>query len=202
MNKVCKGCDVSKPIFEFYFGGGYYHGKCKTCEKEQHKKWAKKNVNHLRKYLRRLYHTNPKHRKTCIECSRNYRHNPNNKQRIKQTKQEWAVKHRKNPKNRILSNLRRRVLFVLKGQQKSAHTPDLIGCSREYLIKHIESQFKPGMSWKNYGKWGWNVDHIIPCKVFNLSNPEEQRKCFHYTNLQPLWWKDNYQKGSHYNPNQ
>ena len=52
------------------------------------------------------------------------------------------------------------------------------------------------MSWGNYGKW--HVDHIRPCASFNLVNEEEQKKCFHYTNLQPLWAKDNLSKGSKY----
>lgn len=199
MNKVCKGCDVSKPLTDFYFRGGYYQGKCKSCQTAQHKKWARKNAAYLRKYVNNLYHTNEAYRKTCIRCARQYRNDPANKQHIKRVKQALAVKHRKNPKVRILSNLRRRVLFVLHGHQKSDHTLNLIGCSREQLVKHIESKFQDGMTWDNYGKWGWNIDHIIPCKLFDLSKPSEQRKCFHYTNLQPLWWKDNYQKGARYN---
>ena len=201
--KTCKGkCKANKPLNKFYFYGGYYDGECKECRKTKHKQWAKKNARHLREYLRHLYHTNPGHRKVCIECSYRYRHDPANKQHIKQVKQALAVKHRKDPKNRILSNLRRRFLFVLKGHQKSDHTLNLIGCSREQLIKHIEFQFKDGMSWDNYGRVGWHVDHRIPCDFFDLSNPEEQRKCFHYTNLQPLWWQDNYRKGSRCNQHQ
>lgn len=71
---------------------------------------------------------------------------------------------------------------------------ELIGCDIEHLIKHLESQFRDGMSWDNYGIKGWHIDHIIPCNAFNLWNPEEQKKCFHYTNLQPLWASENLAK--------
>ena len=71
----------------------------------------------------------------------------------------------------------------------------LIGCSLEELKKHLESQFKPGMSWKNRGRNGWHIDHIKPCASFDLSKSEEQHKCFHYSNLQPLWAKENLRKG-------
>jgi hypothetical protein len=64
------------------------------------------------------------------------------------------------------------------------------------LFKHLESKFTEGMSWSNYGYKGWHVDHIKPCASFDLSDPEEQKKCFHYTNLQPLWWYDNFKKGA------
>jgi hypothetical protein len=52
---------------------------------------------------------------------------------------------------------------------------------------HIESLWQPGMTWKNNTINGWHIDHIIPCEAFNLFDIEEQKKCFHYTNLQPLW---------------
>ncbi|GAI33061.1 unnamed protein product, partial [marine sediment metagenome] len=58
--------------------------------------------------------------------------------------------------------------------------------------KHLEKRFVKGMSWKNYGKW--HIDHIKPCATFNLSEKKEQRKCFHYSNLQPLWAKENLSK--------
>jgi len=88
-----------------------------------------------------------------------------------------------------------RIRVAVKGIAKSANTAELIGCSIEHLIKHLESQFKEGMSWKNYGFRGWHVDHIKPCAAFDLSDSSQQRTCFHYTNLQPLWAEDNFKKG-------
>ncbi len=75
--------------------------------------------------------------------------------------------------------------------QKNSKSLHLLGCSIEELKIHLESQFKPGMTWQNHGHKGWCLDHIIPCVSFDLTKEEEQRKCFHYTNLQPLWAKEN-----------
>ena len=72
----------------------------------------------------------------------------------------------------------------------------LIGCEVDYLMYYIQSKFTKGMNWNNYGKW--HIDHIKPCCSFDLSKASEQRKCFHYTNLQPLWAKDNLSKGKFY----
>jgi hypothetical protein len=73
---------------------------------------------------------------------------------------------------------------------------ELLGCSLEQARKHIEHQFKEGMNWGNCGFRGWHIDHIIPCSAFDLTKIEEQKKCFHYTNLQPLWAKDNLRKSN------
>jgi hypothetical protein len=71
---------------------------------------------------------------------------------------------------------------------------ELIGCSALDLRKYLEQKFKSGMTWSNYGLQGWEVDHIIPCDSFDLTKIEEQKKCFHYTNLQPLWVGENRRK--------
>ena len=57
------------------------------------------------------------------------------------------------------------------------------------LRKHIESQFEPGMNWENYGRFGWQVDHILPLR--DVATDEEIRKAFHFTNLRPKWWYEN-----------
>ena len=79
--------------------------------------------------------------------------------------------------------------------KKTQHTEELLGCTIEHCKKYLESLFKEGMSWDNYGYRGWHIDHIVPCSAFDLTKVEEQKKCFHYTNLQPLWAKDNLSKG-------
>lgn len=90
--------------------------------------------------------------------------------------------------------LRKRLRNVLSGEKKSASSRRLVGCSPSELEAHIASLFLPGMSWSN--RHLWHIDHIRPCASFDLSDPAEQAKCFHYTNLQPLWAQDNIRKGS------
>ena len=72
---------------------------------------------------------------------------------------------------------------------------DLAGCDIEYLVEYLEDQFQAGMSWENHGRDGWHIDHIKPCASFDLTKLEDQKQCFHYTNLQPLWAYQNQSKG-------
>jgi hypothetical protein len=84
----------------------------------------------------------------------------------------------------------------MKEKSKSEKTLSYLGCSTEKFKEHMESQFTEGMNWNNHGFTGWHIDHIIPCSSFDLTKEEDIRKCFHYTNLQPLWGTQNMQKGS------
>ena len=95
---------------------------------------------------------------------------------------------------KILHRLRTRILLVLHGKKKAESSMNLLGCTAEHLKKHLEEQFKDDMSWENYGIKGWHIDHIKPCASYDLSIIEEQKECFHYTNLQPLWWFENLAK--------
>ena len=88
--------------------------------------------------------------------------------------------------------LRNRMILALKGNPKLSTTMKLVGCSIELLKNHLKKQFTKGMTWVNYGKW--HIDHIRPCASFDLSKVSEQKKCFHYTNLQPLWAEENMRK--------
>jgi hypothetical protein len=115
------------------------------------------------------------------------------KQSVKRYKR---MKIKTDPYYRLVDSMRARlhgsITQQLSGQ--SQRTFKLIGCSVEELIRHIEEQFKPGMSWDNYGQYGWHIDHIKPCNTFNLNDPTEQRECFHYSNLRPLWAIDNWSR--------
>jgi hypothetical protein len=96
---------------------------------------------------------------------------------------------------RLKHCLRTRIRHSINSQNvsKSNKTPELVGCSIMNLKTHLESKFTEGMTFENYGEW--HIDHIRPCASFNLEDPEEQKKCFHWTNLQPLWALDNIRKG-------
>lgn len=94
----------------------------------------------------------------------------------------------------LTERLRKRLWHASKkvGIKKSAKTLELIGCTLPFLREYIEARFLPGMSWEN--RTDWHVDHILPCASFDLTKPEQQRACFHYSNLQPLWAADNLKK--------
>ena len=158
---------------------------------------------------------------TCMDCYTEYREK--NKERMTEynkkywveTKEEQTEKHREwkdknrdhineyfknkrktDPNYQISDNLRSRLRKALKDQnvKKTQRTLDYIDCSIDFLKGWLESKFKEGMTWENYGEW--HIDHIKPCSKFNLSNEEEQKKCFNYKNLQPLWASENTSKGA------
>jgi hypothetical protein len=83
-------------------------------------------------------------------------------------------------------------LSTLVGQFKSSSALNLLGCTLDELKIYLESKFQEGMNWNNYGKW--HIDHIKPCYSFDLTNQKEQKKCFHFLNLQPLWATQNLKK--------
>jgi hypothetical protein len=80
--------------------------------------------------------------------------------------------------------------------KKAYKTHELIGCTIPQLMAHLEAHFTDGMTWGNKGRGGWHIDHIIPCALFDLTDPEQQKACFHWSNLQPLWEADNIRKGA------
>jgi hypothetical protein len=178
----------------------------KYCSNKCYKLWK---INYMKlynkKYHRKYYILNKekvekqnksyrkKNYKKCLERQEKYYQK--NKQKILElVKIYHRNKRRMNINYRILCNLRTRIWRALKGKvKKSKRTRNLVGCSIDFLKQHLEKKFKKGMSWDNYGKW--EIDHIIPCCKFDLKKIKEQHKCFHYTNLQPLWEKDNMIKG-------
>lgn len=116
-----------------------------------------------------------------------------NPEEAKAKSRQSSPKSRLDISYRLKSNLRTRLWNALKGNSKSADTTELIGCSIESLMGYIQDLFKPGMTWENYGQW--HVDHVVPCSRFDLTDPKQQRVCFNYKNLQPLWAEENKKKG-------
>ena len=97
---------------------------------------------------------------------------------------------------RLIRSCRRRLALSLKGNVKASSTYALIGCTPLQLKAHLEGQFRPGMSWDNWGRWGWHIDHKRPISSFDLADPEQQAAACHFSNLQPLWWQENLSKGA------
>jgi hypothetical protein len=89
---------------------------------------------------------------------------------------------------------RLRELCVKRGIQKSNSITVYLGCTPTELIAHIERQFTDGMTWDNYGVFGWHIDHHIPCAVFDLTREDHRHLCFHKDNLRPLWGTRNSEK--------
>lgn len=105
-----------------------------------------------------------------------------------------AKSRQRHPEIMLKHRIRCRISVALKNGYKRmmARTHVLLGCSFPELKIHLESLFLPGMTWENRSLW--EIDHIRPCASFDLMDPEQQKCCFHHTNLQPLWKKDNRMK--------
>lgn len=143
------------------------------------------------KESRKRYYENNKD----IIYKRNKKYCLKNKNKLKIYHKEYKKKRRNlDSSYKLIGNIRTKIYQSIKLNIKHKSTIELLGCSIEELKKHLELKFKKGMSWENYSKKGWHIDHIIPCASFELSDPEQQKVCFHYTNLQPLWWWENLSK--------
>lgn len=199
MSKYCKRCDTTKNYEGFYKNKRKkdgLQGYCKLCMKKEnqinyqkHKEsWDKRsreynktdrNKKYRREWAMKKYHTNTEYRKKCIKNAVKYD----------------RMKLDTDPTYKLIHNMRGRLRSALKGYgDKYETTMKLVGCTSIKLRGYIESKFTEGMTWENYGTW--HIDHIQPCCSFDLTKEEEQKICFHYSNLQPLWAKDNLQKGS------
>lgn len=158
------------------------------CKKHYHKHWYEQNKTTVLQTKKRYYKQN---RDRIIKYALAY----NRTEKGKEIKRKYCNRSRKLPKNRVIRNTYKRLRKILKSH-KSDKTMNLVGCTPNFLREYLQSKFQFGMTWDNYGSW--HIDHIRPCCSFDLTDPIQQQKCFHYTNLQPLWAKDNIIKGSKY----
>ena len=170
---TCKTCNDEKHHSLFANHGKQKPHECKKCRNKRDIDKRNLDRNAYNKKQREIYNKN--------------------KDKINETRRKTLQKRRDNdPKYRAMMALHCRLYLAVK--EKKGKTLELTGCSKEELISHLESKFKDGMSWDNYG--AWHIDHIRPCASFDLTDSDEQKKCFHWSNLQPLWAQDNIQKGA------
>ncbi len=176
--KLCKGCLLEKDTKSFYKNRARYDGLqtyCMECNKEE------KKVHPASKEVRRLQ--NARYRRSKKGCS---------------TIKKLFVKWRLSSTNRLIQSMRCLIGYSIRSRngQRRKNTEPILGYSYESLISHLESQFKEGMTWENYGKW--HVDHKIPVSFFQFNSTDdvEFKMCWRLENLQPLWAKENQSKGN------
>ncbi len=202
--KVCTKCKIEKSVCEFRVDKSKKDGlysSCKNCcsnkrlnNREYHikrsKKWYEENSLEFNKERYKKIKNNPEKIEKLKEAQKNWEKN-NRKKR-----NEYAVNKRRNDSSsRLIENVRTRIRVYLKNKNiiKNNTTYEIVGCSPEFLKLHIEKQFIKEMSWDLMGKY-IHIDHIIP--LSSAKTEEEIYELCHYTNLQPLWAKDNLSKGS------
>jgi len=173
LQSYCKQCYVDARSSNYQ--------KYKARERENHRQYKKNNPDKFKKYKHDYY---LKNKETVNLKSKKYREN--NKEKVLETHRKYTSnKIKTDPFFKIKRNLRNRLYYALKREhwQKNTHFAEYIGCDKETLINHLESQFKSNMSWNNYGSV-WHIDHI---KALGFANtPDDLYKLCHYTNLQPL----------------
>jgi hypothetical protein len=172
----CIVCNNTKPISEFNKNKRNPLGivkECKECRSVKSKKYYNRNKEVIKKKTNDYY----------IQ----------NKSTVKEKRKEYSKRRLQTDiKYKIARNLRNRLYYALqfKEWKKNTHFSQYIGCDLSQLKQHLESLFKPGMNWDNYGEW--HIDHIVP--LSKSENEETMYKLCHYTNLRPEWSKDNIKK--------
>lgn len=152
------------------------------------------NTSEIVKQRRREYYLNNKEK--VIAANKKYE--KCNLAKIRQRQRNNHNKRKEQDLDYVLiRKLRGRVLSALKNNYKGDKTRKLIGCDIDFLKNHLENKFTEGMTWENIGFW--QIDHIRPCASYDLGVVENQRLCFNYKNLQPLWAVDNNKKSSFWN---
>ena len=206
--KKCNKCGETKPVAEFTKDKSNPHGlryECKVCNSERQRS--------------RNFSVNPDLKeKKCTKCGEtqpraSFHKNKRNPDGLKyhckvcESEHEKAIRHKRNerysqryqndPEFKLRKTVRNHTHKIIKATkiQKSKSSFEYLGCTIGEFKEHIESQFVEGMSWENYGLYGWHIDHKVPLDwyVKNHTNPFEAN---HYTNLQPMWAGDNMSKGN------
>lgn len=177
MVKTCSQCKVEKKLDGFHRSKIFSDGrtsKCKECKSGICKTYYVNNADHCKKGSTNYYYDNKSKRNAWER----------NKSMV-----DPLFKLKKRLRHRLCSAFHR-----LKTSKMSGSSVKDLGCTVEYCKQYLESKFEPGMTWDNWTNNGWHIDHIVP-----LSSADTEEKLIelcHYTNLQPLWAKDNISKGN------
>ena len=195
--KICNSCKQNKEYSLFNKNKRIIDGYAKACRKCMKEINSKSYINNKEKYAikNKIWYENNKneHNKKQNQYGKN---NPEVRRKATakylKNNPEYYNQYRRNryhtdPQFKLRIILGNRLNEVLNKNEtsKTSNIIILLGCSLNDLKYYIETQFKLEMNWNNHGTY-WEIDHIVPCDSFDLTDIEQQKQCFHYTNLQPL----------------
>ncbi len=211
LSKVCKTCNIEKNLSDYCKDNttkDKLNYSCRQCSAEKRLYYYNKARDKRLAYAKKYRLDNLE--KTKLS-SKNWR--LNNLDKIRKIQNSWRNKNKEqfNKKRnvylkykkltdinfKLACNLRNRFLQAFKNNSKNSSSIKNLGCSLSFFKNYLESKFTEGMTWENYGLYGWHIDHIIPLISFDLSNLDEVKIACHYTNMQPLWAKDNLSKNKY-----
>jgi hypothetical protein len=209
--KICSKCKFEKDVCEFGIlksSKDGFRNVCKECrardEKNSNLKYRQKNKEQLLVKKKLWLKNNPDYMKNYSKTNNlKNREKLNNKLKIwrNNNKEKLLEQTRKKRKEKYDTDINFKLKHLLRARinkiinfNRNKSSQEIIGCDIEYFKTYIASQFKEGMNWENYGYYGWHIDHIIP--LSSAINDDEIYKLCHYTNLQPLWSKDNLKKSN------
>jgi hypothetical protein len=204
MEKNCTKCNIIKNIDNFYMCSKCkdgYRNECNECRNEYLLQWRRKNPNHNKEWSEKNKEVDRLRKQTHYELNRD-KHIQRSKDYRKKNVDKvnlWVKLYRGRRmkddnvfKMSFIVRGRIRNFIKLSGGIKKDTTFNLIGCSPQELVRHLEHQFIDGMSWENHGEW--HIDHIIP--LSSAKTEDDLKKLCHHTNLQPLWAEDNLKKSN------
>lgn len=162
-------------------------------------KWNLENPEYKKKWQKDYYEAN---KEKLYQKVYKWRENVKgkSKEKLLKTKAAWNRKKRKeDPLFALKERIRGRIGQAIRQggwKKKKSKTQEILGCTFEELMKHIEQQFPKNMNWDNRDEW--DIDHIIPFVA--ADNENELYALSHYKNIQPLWSKENESKNDSYDP--
>lgn len=176
-----------------------YRLKNKDKLKQYHRDYYLKNrdivLTRVKEYRKKHPETMEKWRKNNVEKTRQNRKKNSQTDKYKINRNKHTKERKQNDiQYKIKMILRSRINRAIRAEYKTGSAVRDLGCSIQELKLYIESKFRKGMTWQNHGQFGWHFDHIKQLKDFDLTDKKQFKKAVHYTNLQPMWWKDNLDK--------
>lgn len=216
--KVCIKCSIERDDDKFRIRStGKRENTCRKCMALAGRAWRARNVDRVLEFRRVKYRENkedllargrewrlahPNYRAPSAllpgyNTERSRRYHAANRLELNRKKQAYTTNKRKTDISfRIAGNFRARLVRAMRGIVRARPGSAIrdLGCTIDQLKAYLERRFQPGMSWGNWARDGWHVDHVTPLAAFDLTNPEQFKTAVHYSNLQPLWAHENHSK--------